>query len=193
MSENRQLARIAKCTVISDNALQRPRTRARPGASLAVEGHPNAVRIARLDSARVGACPHRSRDDQRRLPGFPAVSLEFEENRMTAYFGWAATAVFIASYFFTRPVVLRAVQMAGALMWVTYGALDRRACRSWSRTYWCSLPRDGRLFATAQEGRLWRRERKCSWLSGASPLANRAAPSAAACVDTARAASARTL
>jgi len=42
---------------------------------------------------------------------------------MTQYLGWAATAVFIASYFFTRPIVLRTVQMAGALMWVTYGAL----------------------------------------------------------------------
>jgi len=42
---------------------------------------------------------------------------------MTAYLGWAATAVFIASYFFTRPAMLRAVQMVGALMWVTYGAL----------------------------------------------------------------------
>ena len=45
---------------------------------------------------------------------------------MTQYLGWAATAVFIASYFFTRPIVLRAVQMAGALMWVTYGGADRR-------------------------------------------------------------------
>lgn len=42
---------------------------------------------------------------------------------MTPYLGWAATAVFIASYFFTRPAVLRAVQMVGALMWVTYGVL----------------------------------------------------------------------
>ena len=42
---------------------------------------------------------------------------------MTAYLGWAATAVFIASYFFSRPAVLRSVQMVGALMWVTYGTL----------------------------------------------------------------------
>jgi hypothetical protein len=37
--------------------------------------------------------------------------------------GWAATAVFVASYFCARPAVLRAVQMLGAAMWVTYGAI----------------------------------------------------------------------
>jgi len=42
---------------------------------------------------------------------------------MTEYLGWAATAVFVASYFCTRPRALRGVQMAGALMWVVYGAL----------------------------------------------------------------------
>ena len=42
---------------------------------------------------------------------------------MIAYLGWAATAVFIASYFFAKPAVLRTVQMVGALMWVAYGAL----------------------------------------------------------------------
>ena len=42
---------------------------------------------------------------------------------MIAYLGWAATAVFTASYFFARPAALRRVQMVGALMWVAYGAL----------------------------------------------------------------------
>jgi hypothetical protein len=37
--------------------------------------------------------------------------------------GWAATAVFVASYFSVRPAVLRTVQMLGAAMWVTYGAI----------------------------------------------------------------------
>jgi hypothetical protein len=37
--------------------------------------------------------------------------------------GWSATAVFAASYFFTRPSLLRRVQMIGALLWVTYGFL----------------------------------------------------------------------
>ncbi len=37
--------------------------------------------------------------------------------------GWTATAVFVGSYFFSRPSVLRGAQMFGALLWVTYGAL----------------------------------------------------------------------
>jgi hypothetical protein len=37
--------------------------------------------------------------------------------------GWAATAVFVGSYFFARPSWLRAAQMLGALLWVTYGLL----------------------------------------------------------------------
>jgi hypothetical protein len=37
--------------------------------------------------------------------------------------GWTATAVFVASYFFARPAVLRKVQMLGALLWIAYGAL----------------------------------------------------------------------
>jgi hypothetical protein len=37
--------------------------------------------------------------------------------------GWAATAVFVGSYFFARPSLLRGAQMLGALLWVTYGVL----------------------------------------------------------------------
>jgi hypothetical protein len=37
--------------------------------------------------------------------------------------GWAATCVFVASYFFAKPSRLRAIQMAGALLWITYGVL----------------------------------------------------------------------
>ena len=37
------------------------------------------------------------------------------------YLGWAATTVFVASYFCTRSSVLKAVQMTGALLWVVYG------------------------------------------------------------------------
>jgi hypothetical protein len=40
---------------------------------------------------------------------------------VTEYLGWAATAVFVGSYFCTRERTLRAVQMTGALMWVIYG------------------------------------------------------------------------
>jgi len=37
--------------------------------------------------------------------------------------GWAATGVFVGSYFFARPSLLRTVQMLGALLWATYGLL----------------------------------------------------------------------
>jgi len=37
--------------------------------------------------------------------------------------GWAATAVFVMSYFCKRADVLKRVQMAGAAMWVIYGIL----------------------------------------------------------------------
>ena len=37
--------------------------------------------------------------------------------------GWAATATFVASYFFARPAALRTVQILAALMWVAYGWL----------------------------------------------------------------------
>jgi hypothetical protein len=37
--------------------------------------------------------------------------------------GWGATAVFVGSYFCGNPTLLRAVQMAGALLWVGYGLL----------------------------------------------------------------------
>jgi len=36
--------------------------------------------------------------------------------------GWSATAVFVGSYF-ARPLLLRSVQMVGALLWMTYGIL----------------------------------------------------------------------
>jgi Bacterial inner membrane protein len=39
------------------------------------------------------------------------------------WLGWAATSVFVGSYFFKKPALLRAVQMIGASMWVAYGLL----------------------------------------------------------------------
>jgi len=42
---------------------------------------------------------------------------------MTDMLGWVATAVFVGSYFFTRPALLRAAQMMGATLWIVYGAL----------------------------------------------------------------------
>jgi hypothetical protein len=37
--------------------------------------------------------------------------------------GWAATAVFVGSYFFASPTLLRRAQMMGALLWMSYGIL----------------------------------------------------------------------
>ncbi len=37
--------------------------------------------------------------------------------------GWVATGVFVMSYFFARPSLLRGVQMFGALLWIAYGVL----------------------------------------------------------------------
>lgn len=44
---------------------------------------------------------------------------------MTDTLGWAATAVFVGSYFFARPELLVRVQMLGAVMWVAYGVAMR--------------------------------------------------------------------
>jgi hypothetical protein len=40
-----------------------------------------------------------------------------------ACLGWLATAVFVGSYFFVRPSLLRGAQMFGALLWIIYGLL----------------------------------------------------------------------
>jgi hypothetical protein len=42
---------------------------------------------------------------------------------MTDLLGWVATAVFVGSYFFSRPALLRAAQMLGATLWIVYGAM----------------------------------------------------------------------
>jgi hypothetical protein len=40
---------------------------------------------------------------------------------MIDYLGWTATITFVASYFCTRQDRLRALQMVGAILWMTYG------------------------------------------------------------------------
>lgn len=37
--------------------------------------------------------------------------------------GWTATAVFVSSYFFQRPEMLRRVQIVGASVWIVYGVM----------------------------------------------------------------------
>jgi len=41
----------------------------------------------------------------------------------TDILGWIAPAVFVSSYFFKRPALLRAAQMVGACLWILYGVL----------------------------------------------------------------------
>jgi hypothetical protein len=36
------------------------------------------------------------------------------------YLGWAATAVFVSSYFCTSAQAIRRIQMIGAVMWMAY-------------------------------------------------------------------------
>jgi len=42
---------------------------------------------------------------------------------MVEALGWAATLVFVGSYFCAQPATLRRVQMLGAVMWVAYGVV----------------------------------------------------------------------
>lgn len=42
---------------------------------------------------------------------------------MTDTLGWVATTLFVGSYFFKRPALLRIAQMSGAALWIVYGAL----------------------------------------------------------------------
>jgi hypothetical protein len=37
--------------------------------------------------------------------------------------GWIATAVFVASYFFSKATMLRGLQMLGAALWMAFGVL----------------------------------------------------------------------
>jgi hypothetical protein len=42
---------------------------------------------------------------------------------MIEYLGWLATGVFVSSYLCRSARALRAIQMAGAIMWTVYGFL----------------------------------------------------------------------
>jgi len=39
------------------------------------------------------------------------------------YLGWAATVIFVTSYFSGRAHILRRLQMLGALVWMMYGVV----------------------------------------------------------------------
>jgi hypothetical protein len=46
---------------------------------------------------------------------------------MVDYLGWAATVVFVGSYFATSPDAIRRIQMVGAVMWMAYAVLNHAA------------------------------------------------------------------
>jgi hypothetical protein len=46
---------------------------------------------------------------------------------MVDYLGWAATLVFVGSYFCKAPNAMRRIQMFGAVMWMAYGVLMQAA------------------------------------------------------------------
>jgi hypothetical protein len=46
---------------------------------------------------------------------------------MVDYLGWAATAVFVGSYFCASPDALRRMQMTAAVMWMAYAVLMHAA------------------------------------------------------------------
>ena len=45
------------------------------------------------------------------------------EDTLLELVGWAATALFASSYFFSTPSKLRWIQACAALMWIAYGAM----------------------------------------------------------------------
>ena len=126
VSENKLLARIAKSTVLSDNAF-----------SVVV---PILEQIVGWRSAEIralfesyGLTLHdweKARTDRVTIREPPD---RLDAHRVTVELPWSipwaglATAVFVGSYFCKRPEVLPRVQMVGALMWVAYGLLDARA------------------------------------------------------------------
>jgi hypothetical protein len=46
---------------------------------------------------------------------------------MVDYLGWAATTVFVSSYFCTSAHAIRRVQMIGAVMWMVYAVMMHAA------------------------------------------------------------------
>src|ERR1700733_2604914 len=64
-----------------------------------------------------------SRQDQRRRIRPLRAYRSCMSALVIACLGWSATAVFVGSYFFVRPSLLRSAQMFGALLWIIYGFL----------------------------------------------------------------------
>ena len=125
VSENRQLARIAKRTVLSDSAF----SVVVPILEEIVGWRSSQIRElfegygltlhdwekARTDRITVHGAPVLAADGDPLMPGHPLY---------VEALGWAATAVFVASYFFKRAELAGPrSRSSGALMWVAYGVL----------------------------------------------------------------------
>jgi len=71
------------------------------------------VRARQRRAAEQGSAPYASRE----------ASVSLSSLSVADTVGWTATAVFVASYFFSRPAMLRGLQMLGAVLWIVFGVL----------------------------------------------------------------------
>src|SRR4029078_11067756 len=90
---------------------------------LADVGDPPALRDVRVEPPRMGQGQHRSHHPDSAASAGRRGGVMAATPALVESLGWAATAVFFASYF-TRPSLLARVQMIGALMWIAYGVLQ---------------------------------------------------------------------
>ena len=123
VSENQQLARIAKTTVLSDNAFSIMVPVFEQILGLAVRRHARAVRANGLtlhewEKARTDRITVRESS-----PARSAAWPEIEERaQVIDYLGWAATVVFVGVVLLQAARNASAVQMVGGVMWVVYGS-----------------------------------------------------------------------
>ena len=121
VSENKLLARIAKSTVLSDSAFSVlvPDTGADRG--LAPGRDPRALRVLRADPSGLGEGAHRPRHRPRAAAPVGTAVADVERRRPSRWAGRRRPCSRARTSASGRR--LRRVQMAGALMWVVYGAL----------------------------------------------------------------------
>jgi hypothetical protein len=111
VSEAKHITRIARRTVISDNALS-----VLVPILEDVVGW-EAARIRQLFASKGLALQQwdKARTD------WVTLRLRRRHEMSVTIIGWLATAVFASSYFFRRPLTLRRIQAGAALLWVMYG------------------------------------------------------------------------
>ena len=138
VSETKSVGRIAKRSVLSDNALSVlvPRRRGPMGSG----ADPRSVRRLRPSAPGVGQDPHGLADlprarpagdggRPRTAPGHPRgligpdlfISTLMNYHLFQECLGWVAAASFASSYLWKTQGALRRAQAVGALLWVAYG------------------------------------------------------------------------